>query len=170
MAQITNLDYFTGLINIDTTAQGTIAELNSYCETYEAEALLSLLGRTLYTEYLGDLNATKWTYLLNGVAAAFEYDDKTMIYAGLKTKFCYLIYGPYTRDQVAANTSFGDVAPKPSNGEQTYNISRAVKAYNIWVDAFNDAVDYINYINSVTPGTYDGFDTDKLEYANSWNI
>jgi hypothetical protein len=174
MAQITDLDYFTGLIFLSKSTQGTIAELNSYCLTYEEEGLLALLGRTLYTEYYEDsLLAThdaKWTNLIDGVATSFEYDGKTMIYGGLKTKFCYLIYSIYTRDQITSNTSFGDVSPKPSNGEQTYNTPRAVNAYNKWVDAFNDAVDYISYVNSITPDTYEGFDTIKLDYANSWGI
>jgi hypothetical protein len=170
MAQLTDLDLFTGVINIDTSNQGTIAELNSYCETEEANALLKLLGRTLYTEYIGATSATKWTNLINGVAAAFEYDGKTMKYMGLKNYFCYLIYTIYTRDQITGNTPMGDVAPKPSNGEQMYNIPRAVKAYNLWVDYFNDAVDYINYINSQVANTYEGFDTAKLEYVNTWGI
>jgi len=175
MNQLTVLTLFTGPIFIDTTNGGTIAELNSYCVTEEANALLKLLGRTLYTELIdatvdGAVTGTKWTNLINGVAASFEYGGKTMKYNGLKNYFCYLIYTIYTRDQVTSNTPFGDVAPKPSNGEQTFNIPRAVKAYNLWVDAFNDAVDYINHINSETADTYEGFNTSKLEYVNSWGI
>ena len=167
---LTNSSLFAGIINIDTSRLEIEEEINYYCLIHEEESLKKLLGNTLYTEYLTDNTLVKWTNLIDGITGSFTWNNETKKYTGLKDKFCYLVYSIYTRDQAVSNTPFGDVAAKPSNGEQIYNIPRAIKAYNKWVDAFNDAVDYINYINTETPDTYEDFNTSKLEYVNSWGI
>jgi hypothetical protein len=72
---------------------------------------------------------------------------------------------------VAANTPMGDVSPKPSNGEQMYNAKRAANSYNRWIRAFNDAIDFILYKNSVIADTYEEFNTSKItDLVNSWGI
>lgn len=167
---ITELTSFIGPINIDTSSRGVIEDLQEYCVQVEADALEKLLGESLYTEYLNDDTEARFTELINGKADIFTYNDKKMKYTGLKDKFCYLIYNKYLQDQFASNTPFGDVAPTPSNGTYQVNEPRIVNAYNKWVDAFNKAVDYIRYRNSIDPTTFEGFTTSKLQYFNTFGI
>jgi hypothetical protein len=169
MSQITDINLFRGIINIDTSRQEIEEELIDYCLTIEADALRKILGDTLYTEYLQDEGeGDKWDELINGIDGTFEYNNKTVTYTGLVDKICYLIYLKYVQDQVSSNTTFGEVVPDPSNGTQQYNTPKMVRAYNKWVDAFNSAVDFINYKNTETPDTYYGFNTSYLDYANTW--
>lgn len=170
MAAITDQDLFTGVINIDTSPVGVSAEIDSYSETIEAEWLEKLLGETLYTDYLVNPTTEKWVNLIDGIATTFEYNGKTMKYTGLADKFCFVIYYRYMMDQPASNTAFGDVAASPSNGTQVINLGRNIRAYNKWVDAYNKAIDFINYSNGVNQATYDGFVGSKLEYINSFGI
>ena len=170
MAILTNISLFIGPINIDISSKGVEFEIQEYCERLEAELLEKLLGRTLYTEYLDDSTDIKFTELLDGVTDSFEYGGITRKYTGLANKFCYYIYYLYSKDQYATNTAHGDVAPESIGGSYQYNEGRVIRAYNKWIDAFNDAVDFIRYKNELTPDTYVGFTTSKMIYANTFGI
>lgn len=170
MAILTDISSFIGPINIDISSKGVEFEIQEYCERLEAELLEKLLGRTLYTEYLDNTTDQKFVDLINGVTASFEWGGITRKYTGLKTKFCYYIYYLYSKDQYATNTAHGDVAPEHVGGTYQYNEGRAIRAYNKWIDAFNDAVDFIRYKNDLIPDTYEGFTTSKMIYANSFGI
>jgi hypothetical protein len=171
MDQITNITLFTGPINIDTSRPAIEVELNAYCVAIEAKQLKKLLGKSLYAEYVGNEGADqKWLDLINGIIGTFTYNGQTCIYTGLKDKFCYLIYEKYTNEQFTSNTPIGGTQAKPANGELNYDIPRAVSAHNEWVDAFNDAVDFIRYKNSTSPETYPNFNTSKEEHSNVWGI
>lgn len=170
MAVLTNLELFTGTINIDWSTRGVEAELQEYCELIEGEAIKALLGRSLYTEYEEDSTVTKFDELINGIDGTFTYGSETRNFKGLKNKFCYLIYYRYLMDQYASNTAFGDVKPNSTGGTYQANVPRLVRAYNKWVDAFNDTIDFINYKNSLVLNAYTPFNTSKLEYINSFGI
>lgn len=170
MSVITDLSLFTGIINIDYSTRGTEAALQEYCEVIEGEALRKLLGRSLYTEYETDSEVTKFTELINGIEGTFSYGGETRNFKGLKNSFCYLIYYRYLMDQYATNTPHGDVKPNSTGGTYVANHQRLIRAYNKWVDVYNDAIDFINYKNSQVQGTYTPFNTSKLEYINSFGI
>jgi len=62
MAQLIDTTYFIGQISLPgSVLSGTLADINPYIVKYEREALIDLLGYTLYKELKVEIDAASYT-------------------------------------------------------------------------------------------------------------
>jgi len=151
MAAIIDMDDFVGAINIDTSKQTTIDELNAFALLYEPLYLKALMGTRMYFDFLSNITATKYTNLINGTSEVFEWEGRYLKLSGLKVMLSYFIYFHYLPTQKNFNTVRGQVEAKIENATNINPSKELVRAYNFGVQYFNEAADYIEYKSADYP-------------------
>jgi len=164
---------FIGDFHLDINT-GETAVLDIYIEKYQKELFKILLGNNLYADFdLGMGETTplaKWTNLLNGVSGYYTYNGLKYQYTGLKEMLTAYVYFWYNNLETTTSTPQGESKSTTNNGDVVINVNKQIRAYNRCVDLFNEAIDFINYSNSVDSTTYPEFDPGCLKYKNSFCI
>lgn len=168
---IINHEKFIGLIYIDLEIRDDRNTLNvNYCPFVEKKMLTKLMGETLYNDFKNNTTVTKYANLINGVSTTYEYNGKNKVYTGLKDMLAYFTWFYYVSDQQTFNSQVGQVQPKVQNATIVNPAGKYAMIWNEAVELYYQAIDYINYINSVTPDTYDDFLYEDIDKINQFGI
>ena len=131
--------YFVGdiaLPNLDEVSNSFQATMNKY----EEEVLKSLLGYTLYTEFIAALAgspAQKWIDLRDGAEFTFEFCGQTitkkwngLINSDLISLISYYTYYKYRYENLSTTTSINDVQGIAENATKVNDTRKMVYAWN----------------------------------------
>lgn len=138
MANIIDNTYFIGEIALPHDE-----DYNDYIDIMipivEKEVLRSLLGDTVYTEYLADPSAEKFDKLING--HTYSYGDYKVIWDGIKgvagkSMLAYFTYERILRDSADNVVSNGVVIQKSEKGETGSVNGRMCYANNRGVEIY----------------------------------
>ena len=140
--------YFNDDINL-TGAQAT--NITSWITIYEEEILKSLLGYTLYTELIDDLDVngnpqtTKFINLVGGAEFTFETREgytvstKWMGFRDsvrLKSLIAYYVYYQYRNEKESFNTNAGQKVNVSENSERASVIYKLVNTWNKMINLY----------------------------------
>jgi hypothetical protein len=171
MGAIINYKEFVEPIYIDTAKEETRNILNdNYCPFVEEMVLRKLFGETLYNDFILDKTVTKYANLINGVTAYYTYNSVTRKFTGIKKMLAYFTYFEFIPDQYSYNSQFGQKKPKANNSESVIDHKKLIRAWNKGVDLYNEAIFYMQYINSIIPDTYEDLLSEEIEHINQWGI
>ena len=185
MAQLIDYTYFSGPISLPASAlSGDFADIDDFIEKYEKEALIDLLGNTLYIELKAEIDATpqtfttKWDRLVNGYAYTEDYagDEHTVSWNGLvntekESLLAYYIYFKYVKFHVSHTASIGEVLLKGENSDRHQLNLKLVNAWNEFVRLRGDMGSIIeptayNFLNKFEEDSYDKWLFKKYERMN----
>lgn len=168
---------FTGRIRIDF---GNYADFNDFAADIEQEYMQKLLGYRIYKTIADYENGMalglddKYGVLIEGDRDGWTDDDGVLRrLSGLKEMLKWFFYVHYLTEDHDARTVSGDpqeVYIKTVNGARHVFNQKIVKAWNRAVDLYYEIVDYMEYIESGTPDTYEDWDYEELEYINNFGI
>lgn len=171
--QITYANFDGELTLVLTVAQQ--AKLALYITRYQKECLELLLGFNLYadldTAYSTPPTSGKYYELINGVATYYTYNGYKRKYTGLKKLITAYVYYQWGVNETSNATTQGETVDLSPNGESVFNVGKIVNAYNLFIDLFYEAINYIDYKNS-TEGSdyYADFETTYINKINSFGI
>jgi uncharacterized protein YciU (UPF0263 family) len=148
MANLIDTTYFVGEISLPGSAlSGDYADILPYIAKYEREALIELLGYTLYKELKAEIDAdpqvftTKWSRLVNGHEYEIEYlgDTHLVKWNGLVNDdkislLAYYIYFKYVQFHVTHTSGFGELIQAAENAAKVSPGQKMVNAWNRFID------------------------------------
>lgn len=193
MAQLIDTTYFFGEISLPgASLSGDFADIDDYIAQYEKEALIDLLGYTLYKELKAEIDSDpqtyteKWDRLVNGYEYEVEYsgDTHTIRWNGLVNTekislLAYYIYYHYVRFHVTHTSNFGELLQKAENASKISPSQRLVNAWNQFIelrglvsDAKVNPTAY-NFLNEYEEDPTYGYDTwlfKMMGYTNTFGI
>ncbi len=191
MANLIDSTYFVGEISLPANVlTGDLADISPYIVKYEREALIELLGYTLYKVLKVEIEAasytTKWDRLVNGHEYEITYLGDThlvkwngLINTELVSLLAYYIFNKYMRFHITHTSGFGELMQNAENATKTSPSTRMVNAWNRFIDLRGDPSD--DAINPTCYNFLDKFDDDVtngydpllftvLEYTNTFGI
>jgi hypothetical protein len=151
MAAIIDTDNFVGVINIDTSKNTTVDELEAFALIYEPLYLNALMGTQMYFDFMANLTDTKYTNLINGTSEVFQWEGRYLKLNGLKVMLSYFIYFHYLQTQKNFNSIRGQVEANIETATKVNPSNELIRAYNFGVQFFNECVDYIQYKSADYP-------------------
>lgn len=147
---------------------GSLQTIDIYIEKYEKEALVMLLGYTLYKELKAEIEAgvytAKWSALIDGV----EFTQSGYIgeFEGLADMAAYYIFYCYIRDNVVSYEAIGAVTSDGENSVRVSPDSLMVNAWNNFKQKYDVACQYI-LLNS---STYPKWQPRIPKYTNTFGL
>ena len=139
--QLIDDTYFIGEISLPANVlTGTLADINPYIVKYERQALIDLLGYTLYKELKVEIDAdsytTKWDRLVNGHEYSINYLGEThlvkwngLINTDKVSLLAYYIYYYYVKFHVTHSSGLGEIV---ASAENAAKVSASQKMTNAW--------------------------------------
>ena len=175
MAQLIDTTYFVGEISLPASSlTGTLADINPYIIKFEREALIEILGYTLYKELKAEIDSSytaKWEGFVEGAeyTVSFAGEDNTVKWNGLINSdkvslLAYYIFYQYMKFHNTHTSSTGEMFSNLENGVRVQPAERMVNAYNRFIDLRGKVSD-----QDIAPTAYNYLDEnqDTLDY-NPW--
>lgn len=181
MANLIDTTYFVGEISLPgQVLTGSLADISPYIVKYEREALIELVGYTLYKELKAAIDAgapdyvsTKWKRLITGHEYEIDYlgdtylvkwnglinDDKVSLLA-------YYIYYKYVSFHVTHTSSFGELIQSAENASKVSPSQKMVNAWNRFIDLRGDPSD--DLINPTCYNFLNNFEDDAVNGYPKW--
>ena len=144
MANLIDSTYFIGEISLPAQVlTGTLADINPFIVKYEREALIDLVGYTLYKQLKVGIEAgspdygeVKWKRLITGYEYSIDYLGDThlvkwngLINSELISLLAYYIYYQYVKYHATHTSGLGELL---TNAENASKISPSQKMVNAW--------------------------------------
>ena len=191
MAQLIDTTYFIGEIALPgSSLTGTLADISPYIVKYEREALIAILGYTLYKQLKAEIDAavytTKWNRLVNGHEYTITYlgDSHLVKWNGLinSDKVSLLasyIFYQYLRFHTTHTSGMGEVFSVTENGVRISPSQRMVAAWNNFIDLRGDPSEpdinptCYNFLNNFEDDVTNGYDPwlfNVMGHTNSFGI
>ena len=157
---------------------GNYDDFNNYAYDIEQMYLLKLLGFQQKREYEVD-NAdgtlqSKYEYIISGILAGYEDQNGVLRQLkGFREMVKWFFYFHFVTEQQDPRTLSGDPQEayiQAVNGSKNVMNRRVISAYNQGVDYYNEIVDYMTYIESETPDTYENWEYEELKKINIFGI
>lgn len=151
MSIISIADFSAGELKI-TRNNAVDTDLQSYIDETEEKFLRSLLGDTLYIEFIGQLPTPtfqKWTDLLNGYNYTIENaegENESVYFIGIKKMLRLFTWFYFVREQSFQNSIVGQVkgASQASANASMAEISRLIKKrYNKAISLYDESYQFI---------------------------
>ncbi|MCK5607628.1 hypothetical protein KAR91_37435 [Candidatus Pacearchaeota archaeon] len=146
MAQLIDTTYFVGEISLPARVlTGDFADISPFIVKYEREALIELIGYTLYKQLKVEIDAasytTKWDRLVNGHEYTIDYLGDShlvkwngLINSELDSLLAYYIYYRYVQYHITHTSSVGEVLNLTENSARISASQKMVDAWNKFVD------------------------------------
>lgn len=151
--------YFINDINLPgSVLDGNLASIDSYIDKYEKEALISLLGYTVYKDLVTNQAETTgmWGNLITGTEYEVTYNGQThtVKWNGFKNDdkislLAYYVYFQFIRDNITSTSVIGEVLNASENAKRVTPADKMVYAYNRYVDLYGKTND-----NKLQPSAY----------------
>lgn len=134
--------YFKADITLPASVlSGTFADINDYIAKYEKEALIDLLGYTLYDDYIDNPTATRWTRFVTGYEYEVSYAGSThkVKWLGLTNTdkvslLAYYVYYQYLRYHITHTSAIGELLQRSENATKISPHQRLVNAWNKFIE------------------------------------
>lgn len=173
MANLIDTSYFIGEISLPgQVLTGTLADINPYIVKYEREALIQLLGYTLYKELKAEIDSVpqtytdKWSRLVNGYEYEIDYLGDTylvkwngLINSDKVSLLAYYIYFKYVQFHVTHTSGFGELIQNAENASKISPSQKMVNAWNRFIDLRGNPSD--DRINPTCYNFLDKFEDDE---------
>ena len=138
--------YFFGEISLPGgSLEGDLADIDDYIEVYEKEALLDLLGYTLYKDFIANPTDTRWTRFSAGYEYSIDFMGETHLvkWNGLVNDeavslLAYYIYYKYVEFHVTHTSGFGELLQKAENASKISVTQKRVNAWNRFIELRGD--------------------------------
>jgi len=163
LANLVTYDLMVGELSVGISSTDTDLQdfFNDVVEQTQRDILIKLLGVTLYRYYYNNEDET----LTNGVKGGFYLNDnKYYEFRGLKEMLKYFVFFYYQKQIQSFSTSSGE--RKELHAERPEAITslnaKLVKCWNKGVKLFNEAIIYINFINS-SSNIYENFEPQSID-------
>ncbi len=167
MALLITFDDFSGEIALPDDEQ-LRADLSPYIDRHEKEFLIKLLGEHLYLEFKDGLAeetpAEKWVKLRDG--EEYAVDGLRREYDGLRDGLAHFIFWAFVRETTLKITPMGLIEEDTETGDLANDSKRTSylqRMYNLGIEAYMKAQDYIEAQNDLDAATYPEYDTTVLE-------
>lgn len=148
MANLIDSTYFIGEISLPgSVLTGDLADITPYIVKYEREALIELLGYTLYKELKAEIDSDpqtytdKWDRLVNGHEYEISYLGDThlvkwngLINSEFVSLLAYYIYYKYVSFHVTHTSGMGEILAMTENSSKVSASQKMVNAWNRFVD------------------------------------
>lgn len=194
MANLIDSTYFIGEIALPAQAlTGDYADIDPYIVKYEKEALIELIGYTLYKELktgidagAPDYGAEKWKRLITGHEYEITYlgDTHLVKWNGLINSekislLAYYIFNKYVRYHVTHTSGFGELIQSAENAVKTSPATRMVNAWNRFIDLRGKPSDATilptcyNFLDNFEDDETNGYDKlifTVLDHTNTFGI
>lgn len=191
MANLIDSTYFIGEISLPgSVLTGDYADITPYIVKYEREALIELLGYTLYKELKAEIDeasyTTKWDRLVNGHEYEIDYLGDThlvkwngLLNSELVSLLAYYIYYKYVSFHATHTSGIGEILAMTENGSKTSPSKKMVNAWNRFVDLRGKPSDAkimptcYNFLDNFEDDEADGYDKllfTVLPYTNTFGI
>ena len=194
MANLIDDTYFIGEISLPAQVlTGTLADINPYIVKYERQALIDLVGYTLYKELkvaidagAPDYSSTKWKRLITGHEYEIEYLGEThlvkwngLINSDKVSLLAYYIYYYYLKFHVTHSSGLGEIVASAENAAKVSASQKMTNAWNRFIelrgipgDQEIDPTCY-NFLNEFEDDETDGYDPllfTIMKFTNSFGI
>lgn len=180
MANLIDHTYFVGEISLPAQVlQGDYADINPFIVKYEREALIDLVGYTLYKELKAGIdagdpyNAEKWKRLITGHEYEIDYLGDTylvkwngLINSELISLLAYYIYFKYVQFHVTHTSGFGELIQQAENASKVSPSQKMVNAWNRFIDLRGDPSD--DLINPTCYNFLNNFEDDATNGYPKW--
>lgn len=178
MANLIDNTYFFGPISLPGgSLDGDFADIDDYIEQYEKEALIEILGYTLYKALKAEIDAdeytTKWDRFVNGYEYEIDYlgDTHLVKWNGLVNDekislLAYYIYYHYVKFHVTHTSGFGELLQKAENASKVSPVQRMVSAWNEYVRLRGDPAD--SEINPTAYNFLNKYEDDETNGYDAW--
>lgn len=141
MANLIDNTYFFGEISLPGgSLSGDLADITEYIDQYEKEALIDILGYTLYVDLIANPGDDRWSRFINGYQYTIEYLGDTHIvkWNGLINTekislIAYYVYYHYVEFHVTHTSSFGELLQNAENASRISPSQRMVNAWNQFI-------------------------------------
>jgi hypothetical protein len=160
-----------GIYLVDSTPK-TDSLVDSVCKFVENKMLRKLFGIYLFNDFNTNIVNVKYVTLINGLDSPYIYDSNNLQYKfeGLKPMLANFVICFLPSFQRTNNVSSGEAEAKIANFDLMVSKTKQLAAWNDAVVYYYEAIDYINYMNGLTPDTYANFLPDNIEKDNSFGI
>lgn len=180
MANLIDKTYFIGEITLPgKVLDGTYADITQFITRYEKEALIDLLGYTLYKALKAEIDSvpqtftTKWSRLVNGYEYTEDYlgDEHTVRWNGLVNTdkvslLAYYIYYKYVYHHVTHTSSIGEVIASAENANRISVADRLVNAWNRYIELRGHWADHL--INPTAYNFLKKYEDDQTNSYDKW--
>jgi len=180
MANLIDVSYFVGEISLPgQVLTGDLADITPYIVKYEREALIQLLGYTLYKELKAEIDSEpqvftdKWDRLVNGYEYEIDYLGDTYLvkWNGLVNSdkislLAYYIYYKYVKFHVTHTSGFGELIQNAENASKVSPSQKMVNAWNRFADLRGNPSD--DLINSTCYNFLNNFEDDATYGYPKW--
>jgi len=194
MANLIDHTYFIGEISLPAQVlTGSLADIDPYIVKYEREALIEILGYTLYKQLKAEIDSgppavytTKWDRLVNGHEYEIDYlgDAQLVKWNGLINSdkvslIAYYIYYQYVKFHVSHTSGFGELFQAGENAARVSPSEKMVNAWNRFIDLRGKPSDYeinptcYNFLNEFEDDATNGYDKllfTVLKHTNTFGI
>lgn len=199
MAALISTSDFVGEYFIPNLDQTDLADhLTEAINKHEPKVLQSLLGYTLYKDYVANPGDTRWTELISGKEFSFSLNSKTVEakWEGLKNVILPYVYFKYQVAELTTPSGLGgQVVVSEENSETVSSVPKLSRAWNEMVEIYgtleiNDVGYDVYYFDKYTlseyehvndlpsaynfllanKATYDGWVFSPLKFTNSAGI
>ena len=194
MANLIDSTYFIGEIALPAQVlTGDLADINPFIVKFEREALIDLVGYTLYKQLAAAIDAggpnysaTKWKRLITGHEYEITYFGDThlvkwngLINSEKDSLLAYYIYNKYVRYHVTHTSGFGELIQNAENAVKTSPAVRMVNAWNRFIDLRGKPSDATilptcyNFLNEFEDDVDNGYDPlifNVLYHSNAFGI
>ena len=165
--------YFIGGINLPGgSLTGDLSDIDAYITMYEKEALIDLLGYTLYKDFIANPTDTRWTRFSAGYEYTVEYggDTHSIKWNGLVNDekvslLAYYIYYKYVEFHVTHTSGFGELLQNSENASKISITQKRVNAWNRFIELRGIPSDSeinptcYNFLNEYEDDTTYGYDS-----------
>lgn len=134
--------YFSGEINLPGgSLSGDLADIDDYITRYEKEALIDILGYTLYKDFIANPSDTRWTRFSAGYEYSIDYlgESHLVKWNGLVNTekvslLAFYIYYKYVEFHVTHTSGFGELLQKAENADKISVSQKRVNAWNRFIE------------------------------------
>lgn len=194
MANLIDETYFIGEISLPgQVLTGSLADIDPYIAKYEREALIELLGYTLYKALKAEIDSgppavytDKWDRFVNGHEYEIDYLGDTylvkwngLINSDKVSLLAYFIYYNYVKFHVSHTSGFGELLQNAENATKSSPSDKMVNAWNRFIDLRGDPSDdqinptCYNFLNEFEDDPTNGYDKllfTVLRHTNTFGI
>jgi len=193
MANLIDKTYFIGEISLPAQVlEGDLADISPYIVKYEREALIELLGYTLYKDLKAEIDAvpqvftTKWDWFVNGHEYEIDYIGDTylvkwngLINSEFLSLLAFYIYYHYLKFHISHTSGIGELLQNAENAAKTSASEKMVSAWNRFIDLRGGPSDdqinptCYNFLDKFEDDATNGFDKllfTVLKHTNTFGI
>ena len=187
MANLIDSTYFFGEISLPgSSLSGDLADIDDYITQYEKEALIDILGYTLYRDFIANPGDTRWTRFSAGHEYTITYLGDThyvkwngLVNTELISLIAYYVYYYYVRFHMTHTSGFGELLQQAENASRISPTQRMVNAWNQFAKLRDDpseqeieptAYNFLNEFEDDATNGYDAWLFKVLDRTNTFGI